>query len=199
MQRLAQLTERDPGIAEFSRFYSDRREVEVRAAGDDELRRNKLKNEFSPALSRTLVALEGKLHRQLKLRVRYKIGSSEHESSITVSPHSEEVIEATQMGRCAKTGRAVPADCLSQCALSGAIVLKHLLLHSEQSDRRALAEHTLLCSLSGRRIIVDEAERSGISGQMVAKSLLMTSALSGKRGERSGQYRGGQAHGKWMG
>ena len=43
----------------------------MQAAGRDERKRKKLQDEFTPRLAMTLVGLEGKLYRELKVRVRY--------------------------------------------------------------------------------------------------------------------------------
>src|SRR6266850_754358 len=66
----------DEGISEFSRFYLERREQETKAAGDERKRR-KLQDEFTPRLEMMLVGLEGKLHREVKLRTRYSFDSEE--------------------------------------------------------------------------------------------------------------------------
>jgi hypothetical protein len=53
----------DDAISEFSRFYLERRELEMRAAGEDERKRKKLQDEFTPRLEVTLVG-QGKLYRE---------------------------------------------------------------------------------------------------------------------------------------
>ena len=104
-------------------------------------------------------------------------------STLTVTPHTGELVDAPELGLCARSGRTVPKTCLKQCQITGAKVLQHLLVRSEMSSRLALPEFTVLCSLSGKRVLKDEAELSAVSGRMVASALLKTSALSGKRAE----------------
>ena len=58
-ERLADAAARDPGIAEFCRFYIERRAQEMAAAGDDARKRKKLEDDFTPRLELTVVALEG--------------------------------------------------------------------------------------------------------------------------------------------
>ena len=58
-ERLVDAAGRDPGIAEFCRFYIERRVQEVAAAGDDARKRKKLEDDFTPRLELTVVALEG--------------------------------------------------------------------------------------------------------------------------------------------
>jgi len=65
--RLAEVAELDAAISEFSRFYLERRAQEIQGAGSDERKKKKLEDEFTPRLDMTLVALEGKLHRELKI------------------------------------------------------------------------------------------------------------------------------------
>ena len=184
VDRLTEVAKLDSAISEFSRFYMERRAQEMQAAGDDERKQKKLKDEFTPRLEMTLVALEGRLHRQVKVRAQYRVDAeSDYGSTLTVTPHTGEVVDAPEMGLCAQSGKTVPKTCLKQCQITGADVLQHLLARSETSARLALPEYTVLCSLSGKRVLKDEAEPSAVSGCLVASSLLNTSALSGKRAE----------------
>ena len=64
-EELVLTAKRDEAIAEFCRFYLERRAQEVQAAGEDERKRKKLEEEFTPRLEMTLVAIEGRLNRQL--------------------------------------------------------------------------------------------------------------------------------------
>ena len=174
----------DPGIAEFCRFYSQRRLEELRAAGDDERKRRKLNDEFTPRLEFDLVALEGTMHRDVKLGVAYKVDDGpEYATTITVVPRSVEIFGAPLVGACAQSGRQAPEDCLDRCEITGRNVLRHLLNRSEISGRLALPEHTARCSVSNKRGLADELESSSVTGKLVSRALLKTSALSGKRGE----------------
>lgn len=184
IDRLADAAKLDEAISEFSRFYLERRAQEMQAAGGDERKKKKLEDEFTPRLDMTLVALDGTLHRQLEVKAQYRFDAeSEYLSMLTVTPHTGELVDAPELGLCARSGKTVPKTCLKQCQISGAVVLQHLLARSETSSRLALPEFTVLCSLSGKRVLKDEAELSAVSGHMVASSLLKTSPLSGKRAE----------------
>ena len=184
IDRLAAAAKLDEAISEFSRFYLERRAQEMQAAGGDERKKKKLEDEFTPRLDMTLVALDGTLHRQLKVKAQYGFdGESEYLSMLTVTPHTGTLLDAPELGLCARSGKTVPKTCLKQCQISGALVLQHLLAQSETSSRLALPEFTVLCSLSGKRVLKDEAELSAVSGHLVATALLKTSALSGKRAE----------------
>ena len=188
IESLADSAKLDAAISEFSRFYLERRTQEMQAAGGDERKKKKLEDEFTPRLEMTLVALEGRLHRQLKVQVQYRFDTDfKYSSTLTTIPHTGELVDAPELGLCARSGKTVPDTCLNQCQITGEKVLQHLLVRSEISSRVALPEHTVLCSLSGKRVLKDEAELSAVSGRLVASSLLMTSALSGKRAE-SGHF-----------
>ncbi|KQK29137.1 hypothetical protein ARD30_19875 [Bosea thiooxidans] len=184
IERLQAAGEQDAGIAEFSRFYLERGAVEVKAAGADERKRKKLEDDFTPRLDMTLVGLRGTVQRDIALRARYSFPSGGlYESEFLVRPSAGQILNEPPTARCAKSGQVAPTACLDQCESSGAQVLKHLLVGSEVSGRKALAEFTALCALSGKRALLDELEESQVSGQKVASKLLKTSALSGKRAE----------------
>jgi len=183
----AQLTEKatlDEGIAEFCRFYIDRRTQEVEAAGTDPRKKKKIEDDFTPRVEALLVGLEGSIHRQLKIRVSYDLGSGpEYRTAIVIIPFANKIVAAPELRQCAQTGKIAPSDCLGRCEISGVEVLRHLLVKSEVSGRMALPEHTVACASSGRRALRDEVEQSSVTGQLVIGSILKASALSGKRAE----------------
>jgi hypothetical protein len=109
IDRLTEVAKLDGAISEFSRFYMERRAQEMQAAGGDERKQKKLEDEFTPRLEMTLVALEGRLHRQVKVRAQYRVDAeSDYGSTLTVTPHTGEVVDAPEMGRCAQSGKTVP-------------------------------------------------------------------------------------------
>jgi hypothetical protein len=183
-ERLADDAQRDPGIAEFRRFYIERRAQETKAAGDDARKRKKLEDDFTPQLAFTVVALEGTLHREITTEARYRFDeATSYASRLVVVPRTGELLSSPELGRCERTGRQAPVDCLCACGLTNARVLRHLLAVSEFTGRSALPEHSLLCSLSGKRALKDEVELSAVSGLPVASCLLRASMVSGKRAE----------------
>ena len=174
----------DEAVSEFCRFYIERREEEVRAAGVDARKKKKMEDDFTPRLEMMLVAIEGNLYRQLSVQAKYTIDARGiYFTPLTFTPCREELTDAPELATCTKSGRTVPITCLDKCQISNGMVLQHLLIRSEISSRSALPEFTVVCSLSGKRILQDEAETSAVSGQLVANSLLKTSALSGLRAE----------------
>lgn len=183
-EKLLSAAQHDDAVSEFCRFYLERREQEARGAGADERKRKKIEDDFAPHLQVTLVGLEGEVHRETCARIRYSFdGEGNYETLLTVVPHSKEISEAPEMRKCSKSGRIVPLTCLAKCEITGAEVLRHLLVTSEVSGRLGLPEYSTLCSPHARRVLQDEAAVSSATGEIVAKAFLKTSALSGRRAE----------------
>ncbi len=174
----------DDAISEFSRFYVERREQELGAAGKDERKRQKLNDDFTPVLSVTVVGLTGETHCDASVNVEYEIdGVSGYDTSLIISPHRGTVIEGPSLGACSKTGMTVPITALARCSISGQQVIRHLLAKSGLSDRLALPKYMVVCSFSGKTVLEDEVETSYMSGKIVAKEFLRTSPISHKRAE----------------
>jgi hypothetical protein len=173
----------DEGISEFSRFYLERREYEA-GRTEDERKRRKLQDEFTPRPEMTLVGLDGKLHREVRVKTKYNFDTDDdYESSLTITPHDRKIIDGPELGLCSQSGRTVPISCLSKCEITGAEVLRHLLVKSDISGRFALPEFTVVCSASGKRLFRDEADISAVTSNLVWSDLLKVSALSGRRAE----------------
>lgn len=183
LDRITRSAMLDPGIAEFCRFYSERRAEEVRAAGDDARMRKKLDDDFTPRLQTTIAGLRGTVRRILEERVTYTIDQSEYTSTLKLVPSTSQIVDAPPLASCAKTTKKVPIDTLGECAVSGAKVMRHLLVKSAVSDRFALPEHIVVCALSGQRVLSSEVETSDVTGQPVLRRLLKTSSLSGRKAE----------------
>ena len=183
--QLAEEAISDSGVSEFSRFYSERMIQEVAAAGTDLRKKKKLEDEFTPRIEMSLVGLDGKVHRQIQVKVTYSFeeDNTDYVSTILVVPSNKNIIQFPNMEKCELTGKIVPDDCLGKCEISGRKVLRHLLAISELSGRKALPEYIVTCSVTGKKILKDEAEKSAISGELVSASLLKTSPISGKRAE----------------
>jgi Helicase conserved C-terminal domain len=187
--KLREAGERDEAIAEFARFYEERREHEMEAAGSDARKRKKLNDDFSPRFDMVLAGLEGEVRRDVAVRVRYSYASGgDYVSEIIVRPGSAEILHAPEIELCAKSGCYAPKECLGECVVSVAKVLKHLLVKSEFSDRPTQPEFMERCELSGKRALADELEESAVTGRRTASALLKQSAASGARGTRTFQY-----------
>lgn len=174
----------DPGIAEFHRFYLERRAQEVGGAGGDARKEKKLRDDFSPRLSSSVVGLTGTYHRELALRVSYVIDwTATYESDLTVAPAAGGLIATPELRKCSETGRSVPVDCLGRCEITGSTALRHLLATSAISGRLSLPSRTVSCAKSGKLVLEDEAAVSTLTGLRIARSLLTSSAVSGRLAE----------------
>jgi helicase-like protein len=109
-ERLADAAGRDPGIAEFCRFYIERRAQEVAAAGDDARKRKKLEDDFTPRLESTVVALEGTVHREVTTEVQYRFADAPYASRLTVVPQTGAWMNAPELGRCEITAGLPPKN-----------------------------------------------------------------------------------------
>jgi len=174
----------DSGIQEFCHFYIERLNQEVKATGNDERKRKKIEDDFTPRLEISLVGVSGTVNREFKTQTLYNFeNGTDYASSIIINPSKNKIVEMPEMGKCFITGRTVPRDCLGKCDISRNYALQHLLINSEFSERRAIPQYVVNCELSGKKALEDEVERSGVTGKMVAKSLLKISDLSGKKAE----------------
>lgn len=176
--------ELDPAISEFSRFYLERRAVEEKAAGDDERKRHKLWEDFTPRLEATIVGLEGLVGRKAEISMTYLLdGANEYNDTIEIDADQRKLIREPEFRICDVSKRRVPAGTLETCSITGTEVLRHKLEQSEASGRYARPEYFAKCAVSGKRVLKDEAETSAVTGALVLRSLLKTSTLSGKRAE----------------
>ena len=175
---------RDPGISEFCRFYLERREHEVTAAGLDERKRQKMADDFTPRLAFTLVGAGGSVSRRFKLLVGYRIAENgPFSDELVLTPSTGHIDVPPPMGICSLSQRLMPRSCLDSCAISGKLAFRPALVISEASGRRALPQYAVRCEASGKLLIKDEVERSDVTGRLISKELLRTSSISGRKGE----------------
>jgi len=180
IHRLAVL---DPGIAEFCRFYTERRTEEVRAAGNDPRLIKKLEDDFTPRLEATLTGLIGRLHRILEVSVTYGIDAGEYTSTLRILTSKPQITDTPPHSVCAKSSRSVPVDALARCAVSNKQVLRHLLIKSAASDLYCLPEHMVICSVTGQTVSRAEVELSDMTGNLALRTLLRKSAVTGRKAE----------------
>jgi superfamily II DNA or RNA helicase len=184
LEKVAEAASVDDGISEFSRFYLDRREYEVRSAGDDERKRRRLFDEFSPRFEATIVGMEGAIHREISVRARFDIDEGTgYECVVTAIPSVDRLRDLPKLALCSKSGKTVPVNCLARCQVTGAQVVRHLLAKSEESGRLVLPEYIETCSMTGKHVAQDEVASSDVSGQRVLSKLLQQSEISGKKAE----------------
>lgn len=174
----------DAGVSEFCRFYRERLSQELKSAGPDPVKNRKIEDDFTPRLEFTLVGLEGFVRRQFETDVSYRfVENDENHSTLELLPSLEEMISAPTLARCEETGNSVPVDCLDRCDVSRKKVLRHLLVKSDASDRKALQKYMVVCEYTGKHVLNDEVQKSDVTDHMVLATVLKESALSGKKGE----------------
>jgi hypothetical protein len=184
-KKLLEKALQDQGIAEFCRFYIERRNEEIKATGNDLRKKKKIEDDFTPRLDISLVGLQGNVYRQLKMGVVYTLEGEDfqYESTIDVIPTTSTISNKPEMGKCQQTGKIVPKECIGKCEISGLRMLHSLFSRSEISNREALPEYIVICSATGKHVIKDEVELSDMTQRYVIRNLLKISALSGKRAE----------------
>jgi hypothetical protein len=174
----------DKDVSEFCRYYNDRKNYELSSAEGDINKQRKIENDYSPNIDTTIVSVIGDIKRQVKIKIAYEVGAGNtYCSTLVLLPFLNDIISSPNINRCVVSERLVPSDCLEPCQISGKIVLKHLLVHSEISNRKALPNYTVYCSHTGKRLLVDEVGKSDVTGKSVALAYLKKSVLSGKLAE----------------
>jgi superfamily II DNA or RNA helicase len=147
---IVEAASQDPALAEFARFYLERRAYEMRSAGDDERKRKKMEDDFTPRFSFTLAGADGRLVREVRATVNYRIdGGNSLKSQLTLVPSTSTIASAPACAVCGITNRLVPVNALGECAISRTRVLTHLLKKSARSSRT----HRAMCEI-GRASIV---------------------------------------------
>lgn len=176
--------ELDPAISEFRRFYLERRAIEERSAGDDERKRHKLRDDFTPYLSMSVVGLDGEICRHAEVSINYMLEQRhEYADNLIIDIDQRRLVQEPELRLCSISGKVVPASALEKCVFTGAEALRHRLVKSETSGRFAHGDCAVRCTLSNQLVLKDEVELSTVTGGAVLKALLKTSAISGKRAE----------------
>ncbi|WP_010686068.1 SNF2-related protein [Methylobacterium mesophilicum] len=183
VDQVMEAARQDPGIAEFTRFYLERRGQEMASAGQDARKRAKMEEDFTPRLSFVLAGAEGAVLRDVQLRVSYRVGEGGYADELTIVPSSNHISAAPALVSYGTNQQPVPETCLDACAISGQRELRHRLQASELNGRRALPKYVVRCELTNRCLLADEVERSAMTGKIVGRDQLKTSAVSGKHAE----------------
>ena len=172
----------DPSIAEFCRFYEQRRDEDLVRVEPGSKAAQRVQATFTPTVKASVVGVSGVRYDVVEVRVRAQIDQAIHPARLRLIPATGQIVEEPERGRCARTLRSVPAGWLERCAESGQLVLLHLLVASELSARRALPEFTAICVVSGKRMLHGELGMSDVSGARAHPSHLQTSPVSGRKG-----------------
>lgn len=193
---LATIVAADQDLGEFCRFYEERRQSELKAAGDDLRLRHKVNEDFNPSVAGEIVGFQGFRYDEVSLIVQFSVqGEGRYEASLRAVPSSGQLIAEPARKQCEETKINVPISCLQMCQVTNKLVLSHLLVTSESSGRRGLRNRIVTCEVTGKKAFSDEVARSSVSNTICLLSSLVkcqetgslilpveagTSAVSGK-------------------
>ena len=177
-ERLANEIEEDADLRSFKDFYENRMRLDLRRAGGDPGNHKKVESDFRTSSSATVSGIQGIHHEELTLRISYRVmGGGPYQSEVGLLPAITELTFEPRRGKCWQTSALVPVDCLGICAVSGHLVLKHLLTVSDKSGALALPQFLVTCDVSRASLLPNEAQRLH-DGRAVDKSLVGQSAVS---------------------
>jgi len=98
MPSVVEVAHRDPNVAEFRRFYLDRRAQEMASAREDVRKQKKLEDEFTPQIETTLVAMEGTVTRDVRVYVNYHVEDADYSSALSILPGSGRITNHGKAG-----------------------------------------------------------------------------------------------------
>jgi ERCC4-related helicase len=172
----------DSDIRTFCEHYQRREQEELARAQGNARQRQRIINDFRPAVAGECVGMNGCLYSRGQLHITYSIDNFIYEIALQVEPATGQILEPVEEGVCERTGRTVPRAALGRCAASGKTVLQHLLAKSGVSDKKALPEYLGSCLVTGKTALTSELGKSALSGKVVLQALLQRSSLSGRSG-----------------
>ena len=180
MVPLAQAIAADSDVAEFCRFYLERRAEELARAGKDPRLQHKVNENFTPSVAADVVSLQGVCYDEVHCNVCFSVqGVDGYEATLRAAPAAGQLLEEPERRVCEQTGLRVPLGCLEVCQPEGKWVLRHLLEASEETGRWTLRGKLVTCQITGKKVCPDEAARSTVSGVVALKSHLVTCQHTG--------------------
>ena len=170
------------GIVEFNKFYSRRLDEELGKAGRDPDLVKKIQNDLNPSIHGETVSQQGYLYEECDFKIHFSIdGFAGYSLIISSCPVTNQVFSEPEVDSyCEESGQKVPADCLGRCDRSEKYVLKHLLIASDESGRKALSAYTRICELTGMIVLDDEQLTSVVSGKSGLASSFQFSPISNR-------------------
>lgn len=180
-----QLTvECDEDMSAFCQFYGARLNEELSKVGSEVSSRKKVESDLQPAMHAQAVALTGVLYESGHFRIRFAIdGHDDYAADFLACPVTGQLLsQPEEWATCVETRKMVPVDCLGTCEVSKQRVLRHLLVSSDETGRKALCKYSLRCDTSGRIALKDEFAESDLSGQRAVASAFRVSPVEGRLG-----------------
>jgi superfamily II DNA or RNA helicase len=174
----------EPSIAEFNRYYLQRREVELQAVSGDDRKRKKLADEFTPRIEAFIVGLTGKTMVTQRVKVKTRLqGSNVFISELSVNHSTGQIVQSPRFETCSVSGHSAPSDCFAKCDISGRLCILDELKKSDFSGKYMMPEFAVRCAASGKLASKDETVTSDLTGLPVHETLFVTSVVSGTKAE----------------
>lgn len=163
-------------IQRFSTYYLQRRDEESSKVTSAEVKRI-VAQDFTPTYAGDLQAATGVITDTVQAEASFTIDEhGPYTANLTIAAG---VIEtAPDTATCAITGRSYPTTALATCEISTLNALRHLLITSDHSGRRALPEHTARCAITGATLLSDETLTSAVSGTTANRDLFKHCAIT---------------------
>lgn len=180
--RIQTRIEEDPDLNAFTSFYQARLAEELPRVGESEVRRRKVVDDFTVAHDATVVGSKGIEYSVCRCRVEIKIEEHRgYHAELVLVPYSGAILEEPQdWAECEQTKGRYPVEFLANCQLSNARVLRHILVCSDVSGRKALPKYFETCPRSGKTALRDEFAESSLSGKRAISSEFTTSEISSR-------------------
>ena len=172
--------QQDVDVEEFRTFYTARLQEELPKAGDSQMRRKKLSDDFSVNIEAGTVSAQGFEYEACDVRADVYVDPSvTYQLSFSLIPATGQIINEPPIWEfCDRSGVEFPREFMGNCDYSKTRVVQHCFVTSNESNRRVLPEHSEVCQRTGKRAVVDEFSCSSLSAERAVKSELHCSGIS---------------------
>ena len=172
--------QQDVDVEQFRTFYTARLQEELPRAGDSQMRRKKLSDDFSVSIEAGTVSAQGFEYEACDVRADVSVDPSvTYQLFFSLIPATGQIIKEPAIWEfCDRSGIEFPCEFMGNCDYSRTRVVKHCLVTSDESNRRVLPEHSEVCQRTGKRAVVDEFSCSSFSGERAVQSELHRSGIS---------------------
>ena len=165
-------------IRSFAEFYERRRDEEARKIQSLAVKRL-VEQDFTPSLAGDLQAATGMMVDKIHAEVRFTVdGNGPYSTEMTIDAGT--LAETPDTERCSITARRFPSGALDSCEMTGDKALRHLLVTSTKSGRRAFPALTTHCAVTGGVLLKDEVLTSIVSEITADQDLFSKCAITGQ-------------------
>ncbi len=172
--------QQDVDVERFRTFYTARLQEELPKAGDSQMRRKKLSDDFSVSIEAGTVSAQGFEYEACDVLADVFVDPSvTYQLSFSLIPATGQIIREPAIWEfCDRSDIEFPSEFMGNCDYSGTRVVSHCLVSSDESGRRVLPENSEVCQRTGKRAVFDEFLWSSMSGTRAVKSELHRSGIS---------------------